>query len=106
MAKYNYISHVRLQLCLRREQRSDKKGGVIIPKEIREKVGIREGSEVLISARNDDEVVNRKSSPPSESYVVYFITACSKKLNKRLDIRKLIEDEYIERSYVDSLGGS
>jgi len=74
------------------------KGQVVIPKEIRERVGIREGSEVLVSARNDDEIVIKRSSPPTQSYVDYFITTYSKKLKKNVDIKKLIDDKTIERS--------
>jgi len=76
------------------------KGQVVIPKEIRDKVGIREGSEVLVSARNDDEIVIRRSSPPTQSYVEYYVTTFSKKLKKRVDIKKLIEDETTERTHL------
>lgn len=76
------------------------KGQVVIPKEIRDKLGIRLGSEVLVSTRNDDEIVIRRSSPPTQSYVDYFITTYSKKLKRRVDIKKLIEDESIERAHL------
>jgi AbrB family looped-hinge helix DNA binding protein len=76
------------------------KGQVVIPKEIRDRVGIREGSEVLVSTRNDDEVIIRRSSPPTQSYVDYFITTYSKKLKKPVNIKKLIEEETIERIHL------
>jgi AbrB family looped-hinge helix DNA binding protein len=74
------------------------KGQVVIPKEIRDKVGIREGSEVLVSTRdNEDEIVIRRSSPPTQSYVDYYIATYCKKLKRQVNIKKLIEDETIER---------
>jgi len=76
------------------------KGQVVIPKEIRDKVGIREGSEVLVTARNDDEIVIRRSSPPTQSYVEYYVMTFSKKLKKPIDIKKLIEDETTERAHL------
>jgi len=83
-----------------RRAKVGQKGRVVIPKEIRDKVGMREGSEVLVSARNDDEIVIRRSSPPNQSYVNYYITTFSKKLKKPVDIKKLIEDETIEHAHL------
>ncbi len=76
------------------------KGQVVIPKEIREKAGIRAGSEVVVELRGDDEVVIKRSSPPTKSYVDYYIASYSKKLKRPVDIKKIIEEEDIERTGV------
>jgi len=77
--------------------RVGQEGQIVIPKKIRDKLGIREGSEVLVSARNDEEIVIRRSSPSTERYVDYFASIYSKKLKKHVNIRKFIEEENIER---------
>ena len=76
------------------------KGQVVIPKEIREKAGIRAGSEVVVELRGDDEVVIKRSSPPTKSYVDYYIASYSRKLKRPVDIKKIIEEEDIERTGV------
>ncbi len=73
---------------------------MVIPKEIREKAGIRAGSEVVVELRGDDEVVIKRSSPPTKSYVDYYIASYSKKLKRPVDIKKIIEEEDIERTGV------
>ena len=46
------------------------KGQVVIPKEIRDKVGIKEYSEVIVDII-DDSVIIKKLKPESVSYVGY-----------------------------------
>jgi AbrB family looped-hinge helix DNA binding protein len=46
------------------------KGEVVIPKEIREKIGIKEYSELIIDIL-DDSVIIRKIKPESVSYVIH-----------------------------------
>jgi len=80
--------------------RIGQKGQVVILKEIRDKVGIREGSEVFVSVGNEDEIVIKKSSPSTQSYVDYFIAAYSKKFRRRVNIKKIIEEENAERTCI------
>lgn len=75
------------------------KGQVVIPKEIREKIGLREGIEVLIELK-DNEVIIKRATPLTENYVDYFITTYSKKLKKEIDIEKILEEERIERAHL------
>jgi len=72
------------------------KGQVVIPKEIREQTGIREGAEVVVEAR-DSSVMIRRASPPTENYVDYFTTTYSKKLDHAVNIKKLLGEERVER---------
>ena len=55
------------------------KGEVVIPKEIREKIGIEEYSEVIVDIL-DDSVIIRKIKPESVSYVDFHSSTYSKKL--------------------------
>lgn len=75
------------------------KGQVVIPKEIREKIGLREGIEVLIELK-DNEVIIKRATPLTENYVDYFIITYSKKLKKEIDIEKILEEERIERAHL------
>jgi AbrB family looped-hinge helix DNA binding protein len=72
------------------------KGQVVIPKEIREQTGIKEGVEVVVGVK-DGVVTIKKTGPPTESYVEYFTTTYSKKLDHEVNFKKLLEEETVER---------
>ncbi len=76
------------------------KGQVVIPKDIRDKAGIRAGSEVVVEMRGNNEVVIKRSSPATKSYVDYYIASYSKKLKRPLNIKRMIEEESVERTRV------
>ena len=69
------------------------KGQVVIPKEIRDKIGIKEYSEVIVNII-DDAVIIKKLKPESVTYVDYYCTTYSKKLTKKIDIKKITEEQY------------
>ena len=69
------------------------KGQIFIPKDIRDKIGIKEYSEVIVDTV-DDTVIIKKLKPASVTYVDYYCTTYSKKLTKRVDIKKIIEEQY------------
>lgn len=73
---------------------------MVIPKEIRDRAGIRVGSEVVVEMRDNNEVVIKRTSPPTESYVDYYMNSYSKKLKRPLNIKKIMEEESIERTRV------
>lgn len=73
------------------------KGQVVIPKEIRDRLGLKEGVEVIVELRGN-EVVIKKVSPPVEDYVNYYIATYNKKLEHEVDLKKLLEEERIERA--------
>lgn len=72
------------------------KGQVVIPKELRAQAGMKEGAEVTVELK-DGEVVIRRARPPASSYVEYFASTYSKKLGGEVDIKRLLEEEWIER---------
>ncbi len=69
------------------------KGQIVIPKEIRKKLGLNEYSEVLIDMK-DHEVVISRAGPKSVSYTDFFISTYAKKLNRKVDISKVLDEEY------------
>ncbi|MEM0139319.1 MAG: AbrB/MazE/SpoVT family DNA-binding domain-containing protein [Ferroplasma sp.] len=69
------------------------KGQVVIPKNIREIMGIAPNSDVVISLKNDKIIIER-SKPLTETYYEYYINTYSKKLKKEIDINKILEKEY------------
>ena len=68
------------------------KGQVVIPKDIRDKTGIKDYSEVIVDAI-DDSVIIRKFKPESVSYVDYYCATYSKKLTRKVDIKKITWEE-------------
>jgi AbrB family looped-hinge helix DNA binding protein len=72
------------------------KGRVVIPKELRDKAGIKEGTEVLVEAK-DGIISIRRAGNPTENYVDYFAATISRKLDREVDVKKSIEEEALER---------
>jgi AbrB family looped-hinge helix DNA binding protein len=73
------------------------KGQVVIPKEIRDKTGLRKGADVMVDVRGD-EIIIKRVSPQAKSYVDYFTSTSAKKLNRDVDIKALLEDERNDRT--------
>ncbi|MGI0079911.1 MAG: AbrB/MazE/SpoVT family DNA-binding domain-containing protein [Nitrososphaerales archaeon] len=73
------------------------KGQVVIPKEIRERTGLREGVEVVVDTV-DDQVVIKRSAPPTGTYVDYYVKTRARKLKRSVNIRNLLEEERLERA--------
>jgi AbrB family looped-hinge helix DNA binding protein len=71
------------------------KGQVVIPKRMREALGLKPGVEVTLELR-DDEIVIKKPQVTG-SYTEYFITTSCPKLKKKVDIKKLLHEEVEER---------
>ena len=71
------------------------KGQVVIPKRMRDALGLKPGVEVTLEVR-DQEIVIKKPQVRG-SYTEYFITTSSPKLKKRVNIKELIADEVDER---------
>ena len=69
------------------------KGQIVIPKDIRDKIGIKEYSEVIVDAVGDSVII-KKLKPASVTYVDYYCATYSKKLTKRVDIKKMTEEQY------------
>jgi AbrB family looped-hinge helix DNA binding protein len=71
------------------------KGQVVIPKGIRDALGLKPGVDVIIELRGEEIVV---SKPKIEgSYTEYFTATHSPKLKKPVAIKKIIEGEVAQR---------
>jgi AbrB family looped-hinge helix DNA binding protein len=75
------------------------KGQVVIPKEIRDQAGLSEGAEVVVELRGN-EVVLRRPSPPTKSYVEYFTATYGQKVKGRVDLDKIDEEEMLGRTFI------
>jgi AbrB family looped-hinge helix DNA binding protein len=71
------------------------KGQVVIPKRMREALGLKPGVEVTLELR-DNEIVIKKPEV-NGSYAEYFTTTSAPKLKKWVDIKKILEEEVDER---------
>jgi AbrB family looped-hinge helix DNA binding protein len=74
------------------------KGQVVIPKQMRDTLGLKPGVEVILEMR-DQEIVIKKPQVRG-SYTEYFITTSSPKLKKPIDIKKIINQEVEEKHAV------
>ena len=72
------------------------KGQVVIPKRMRDALGLKPGVEVTLELR-DQEIVIKKPQVRG-SYTEYFITTSSPKLKKRINIKELLNQEVEERN--------
>ena len=72
------------------------KGQVVIPKRMRDALGLKPGVEITLELR-DQEIVIKKPQVRG-SYTEYFITTSSPKLKKRINIKELLNQEVEERN--------
>jgi len=71
------------------------KGQVLIPKRIRDALGLQPGGEVVIEARGEEIVLTK---PKIEgSYTEYYISTRSPKLREAVNLKKIIMEEVAER---------
>jgi len=71
------------------------KGQVVIPKRIRDALGLKPGVDVIIEVRGE-EIVIRK--PKIEgSYTEYYASTYSSKLKEPVDVKKIITEEVAQR---------
>ena len=71
------------------------KGQIVIPDEIRRILGIKPGTKVVFETRNDEIVIKPDLKP--EEFVEYYIKTYATKLRKKVDLKKIIEEEVSER---------
>jgi len=71
------------------------KGQVVIPKRMRDSLGLKPGVEVILEM-HDQQIVIKKPRV-NGSYTEYFITTSSPKLKKPINIKQLITQEAEER---------
>ena len=71
------------------------KGQIVIPKNIREQLGLKRGSKVLFESENGEIKLKIQKKP--EEFVEEFCTGISKKLKKRILLDELYTTELDER---------
>ena len=71
------------------------KGQVVIPKRMRDAMGLKPGVEITLEMR-DQEIVIKKPQVKG-SYTEYFVTTSAPKLKKPIDIKKMIAQEVEQR---------
>ncbi len=71
------------------------KGQVVIPKPMRDALGLKPGVEVVLELREKEIVI--KKPEVSGSYAEYFVTTAAPKLKKWVNIKELLEEEVEER---------
>ncbi len=67
------------------------KGQIIIPKDVRELLNIKPGSEVLIEICNDEIII--RSNLSGQEFLKKF-TETPKKLSKKIDIKHINDKQY------------
>jgi AbrB family looped-hinge helix DNA binding protein len=71
------------------------KGQVVIPKRIRDALGLKPGVDVNIEVRGEEIVITR---PKIEgSYTGYYVSTLSPKLKESVDVKKIIAEEVAQR---------
>ncbi len=71
------------------------KGQVVIPKRIRDALGLKPGVDVNIELRGEEIVI---SKPKIEgSYTEYYASTYSPKLKEPVDVKKIIAEEVAQR---------
>lgn len=71
------------------------KGQIVIPKDLRNYLGLKEGGEVEFLIE-EGKVVLKPAITPEEAVEAY-VGAVRRKLRKRVNIKKIIEEEATER---------
>ena len=71
------------------------KGQVVIPKRMRDALGLKPGVDVIIESRGDEIVIAR---PRIEgNYTEYYLSTSSSKLKEPVDIKKIITEEAAQK---------
>ena len=71
------------------------KGQIVIPKIVRDYVGIKPGDTVLIEVREGEIVITPGTDP--REFVESFCSVVKEKLTEKIDLKRLIESEVEER---------
>lgn len=68
------------------------KGQIVIPKEIRDMLGVKEGASMVFSVSG--KVVEMRPEPTSDEILRKFLAVRGKKLRKRVDWKAILDEEY------------
>lgn len=75
--------------------RMGRKGQLVIPKIIREFLGVGPGDEVIMEVRGKEVLIKPKMDP--EKFVEDFCSRGGKKLTEKIDLERMLEGEVEER---------
>ena len=67
---------------------------MVIPKDVREHLGLEPGSDVIFEVRENEVVIKPSRAP--EDLVDEYISIVTSKLKNRIDLDKMIEEEAVE----------
>ena len=71
------------------------KGQVVIPKQLRDAMGLKPGVEVILEIRGSEIVI---SKPKIEGrYTEYYTTTHAPKLKKAVNLKEIIDEEVAQR---------
>ncbi|MCX8183372.1 MAG: AbrB/MazE/SpoVT family DNA-binding domain-containing protein [Crenarchaeota archaeon] len=80
---------------MRIKRRIGPKGQVVIPKIVREALGIQPGDEIIMEVREKELLVKPEMDP--EKFVEEFCSTGRKKLTRKIDLRRIMEEEAEDR---------
>jgi AbrB family looped-hinge helix DNA binding protein len=73
-------------------KKTGSRGRVVIPKHMRDAIGLKPGVEVVLAVRGDDVGI---SKPKAEgNYTDYYTATYTPKLRKSVDIKEIIQSKY------------
>lgn len=72
------------------------KGQVVVPRDVRQHLGIRSGSEVIFEVRNEEAVL-KPGVVPSD-VVSQYLSIISPKLKKKVQLEDILEEEILEET--------
>ena len=71
------------------------KGQIVIPKVVREFLGIKVGDEIVMEIRGKELLIKSKVNP--EKFVDDFCSVAKRKLTEKVDLKKIIGEEVEEK---------
>ncbi len=80
---------------MRIRRRIGPKGQIVIPKIVREALGIQPGDEIVMEVREKELLMKPELDP--EKFVDDFCSTGKKKLARKIDLKKILEEEVEER---------
>jgi len=74
------------------KRRLGPKGQIVIPKEIRDSLGLKEGTSMVFSVEGD--AVRMRQEPTPDDMLRRFLTVKGKKLRRKVDWKAVLDEEY------------